>query len=324
MMAARRRSLILQILLLAGMLTLVAFLIAGLVPGSGRRLSHPAIGFIVAEVAVELVAIGCYVAQFHDAFSDRTNPLPLARSAEIAVGELGAFIVVPTGAGGPALRIWALLRSGMPLRVMARRIVVQTAIFNLPYLLTAIVLGATVVLGVGASHAPTLVALAPLAVAAVTIGIVSLLTWFAHRRPAPPKGGWQEIAWESLQAVPEGVRALPRGLRRPILVLGAAAYWGGDCGVLILAFHAAHGSAPIDVIVPAYMLGQLGNTLPLPGGVGGVEPIMLGVMTASGVGAGLGGAAIVFYRLVSLGLQAIGGTIAAALLVRALGRTSVR
>jgi uncharacterized membrane protein YbhN (UPF0104 family) len=66
------------------------------------------------------------------------------------------------------------------------------------------------------------------------------------------------------------------------------------------------------------MLGQLGNTLPLPGGVGGVEPIMLGVMTASGVNLGLGAAAVVLYRFVSLGIQALVGTIAVVALAAAL------
>ncbi len=75
------------------------------------------------------------------------------------------------------------------------------------------------------------------------------------------------------------------------------------------------------------MLGQLGNALPLPGGVGGVggvEPIMLGVLTASGINAGLGGAAIVLYRFVSLGLQTAGGTIAVAFLLRTLGASQRR
>jgi uncharacterized membrane protein YbhN (UPF0104 family) len=67
------------------------------------------------------------------------------------------------------------------------------------------------------------------------------------------------------------------------------------------------------------MLGQLGNTLPLPGGVGGVEPIMLGILTASGVNAGLGGAAIILYRLISLGLQTVLGGVATASLIRSLG-----
>jgi uncharacterized membrane protein YbhN (UPF0104 family) len=192
-------------------------------------------------------------------------------------------------------------------------------IFNAPYLVAALVLGITVALGVSPSHANTAVALAPLGIAAVTIAAIGGLMWYAHARPTGPTHGWRRLAWEALQAVPVAVRGLPAALRKPVLVLGSTAYWAGDCIVLILAFHAAHGSAPVGVIVPAYMLGQLGNALPLPGGVGGVEPIMLGVLTASGVGAGLGGAAIIFARFVSLGMQVAVGTIATVLLLRALG-----
>jgi uncharacterized protein (TIRG00374 family) len=103
--------------------------------------------------------------------------------------------------------------------------------------------------------------------------------------------------------------------------VSATGYWVGDCGVLIAAFHAVHGSAPIGVIVLAYLLGQLGSTLPPPGGVGGVEPIMLGVLTASGVDVGVGAAAILLYRLVSLGLQTVAGAIAVVTLVPALRRS---
>jgi uncharacterized membrane protein YbhN (UPF0104 family) len=90
--------------------------------------------------------------------------------------------------------------------------------------------------------------------------------------------------------------------------------------VLILAFHAVGGAPPIGVIVLAYMLGQLGNALPLPGGVGGTEPIMLGVLTASGVNLAVGAAAVVIYRFISLGLQALGGGVAVAALVRSVRR----
>jgi uncharacterized membrane protein YbhN (UPF0104 family) len=94
--------------------------------------------------------------------------------------------------------------------------------------------------------------------------------------------------------------------------------------VLVLAVHAVHGSAPIAVIVLAYMLGQLGNALPLPGGVGGVEPAMLGVVTSSGVDLGLGAAAVVLYRLVSLGIQSLGGALAVSTLIPALQRDRQR
>jgi uncharacterized membrane protein YbhN (UPF0104 family) len=108
------------------------------------------------------------------------------------------------------------------------------------------------------------------------------------------------------------------------LLLAAVGYWAGDCGVLILAVHAAHGSAPVAIVVLAYMLGQLGNALPLPGGVGAVEPAMLGVLTASGVNVGLGAAAVVLYRFVSVGIQAAAAALAVTALVLALQHPGTR
>jgi uncharacterized protein (TIRG00374 family) len=116
---------------------------------------------------------------------------------------------------------------------------------------------------------------------------------------------------------------LRRSALDPVALLSACAYWAGDCGVLVVAVHAAGGSAPVLVITLAYMLGQLGNLLPLPGGVGGLEPIVAGVLTSSGVGLGLAGAAIVLYRIVSLTLQALAGTIAIVTLTAGAGPEGV-
>jgi len=78
------------------------------------------------------------------------------------------------------------------------------------------------------------------------------------------------------------------------------------------------------VIALAYMLGQLGNALPLPGGVGAVEPAMLGVLTSSGVDLGLGAAAVVLYRFVALGLQSALGAVAVGTLIGSLRRERAR
>ena len=317
----RRRSLLLQTLFVVVLLAALAVAIAGLVPGSGRRLQHAAPGWIGVAVLLELAALLSYAVLFHGVFSYGAYRLGYIRAAQIGLGELGAFVVVPTGAGGPALRIWALMRGEMRFAVVMTRSVIHIAIFNLPYLLAALGLGASVALGIGPGHAPLLVALAPLAVVAVGLMVAAGAIAYSRARPQPPRSRWRRIGWEVMAAVPNGVRELPGRLRRPFLVLSAAGYWACDCAVLVAAFHAAHGSAPIGVIVLAYMLGQLGNALPLPGGVGGTEPIMLGVLTASGVDLGLGAAAILLYRLVSLGLQALAGTVAVATLIPALRRS---
>ncbi|HWC87368.1 MAG TPA: lysylphosphatidylglycerol synthase transmembrane domain-containing protein [Solirubrobacteraceae bacterium] len=317
----RTRSLSLQVILLAIVLGAFAFVVAGLVPGSGARLDHVAVGWIAVEIVAELLACLSYAALFRGVFSCGRYRISFIRSAQISIGELGAFVVVPTGAGGPALRIWALLRSGMPFRTQMVRSVVHAAIFNAPYVLAAIVLGTSVALGVGPGHARLAVALAPLGVVLVTVSIAAGAAVLSRRLRGDPQARWRRIGRDVIEAIPDGVRELPASLRRPGLLLAAAGYWAGDCGVLIVAFHAAHGSAAVGVIVLAYMLGQLGNALPLPGGVGGVEPIMLGVLTASGVDLGLGAAAIILYRFVSLGLQATLGGIAIAGLTASLRRS---
>lgn len=321
-MPARRRgrSVWLQAALLVVLVAAVTVVIAGLIPGSERRIEQVGPGWMVAEVVLELMAIAAYAVLFHGVFSGRGYRLRFVRSAQISTGELGAFAVVPGGVGGPALRIWALIRSGMPFGIVMRRSVVHGAIFNLPYICAAVVLGAIAALGAGAGQAPLAVALAPLAVVILTLVLAAAATLAARRHQDLPNSRWSRIGWEIIQAVPDGLRELPRALRRPLLLASATGYWAGDCGVLVAAFHAVDGSAPVSVIVLAYLLGQLGNALPLPGGVGGVEPIMLGVLTASGVNVGVGAAAILLYRLVSLGLQTLTGAVSVATLVPALRR----
>src|SRR5205085_9211943 len=225
-----------------------------------------------------------------------------------------------TGACGPALILWALLRGGMPFRVVMTRSVVHYGIFNTPYILAAVLLGAGAVVGVGVGHAHSVLALAP---TGVVIVVLSLVIWASRLagRPARSRTRWRRIGREIIEAIPDGAReAIVRVRREPALLVAAIGYWAADCGVLALAFVAAHGSAPIGVIVLAYMLGQLGNALPLPGGVGGVEPALLGVLTSSGVDPALGGAAVVLYRFVSLGIQSAAGSVAIATLIPALSR----
>jgi uncharacterized membrane protein YbhN (UPF0104 family) len=316
----RARSALLQLALLAVLLGGVALVLGGLVPGAGKRLAGASRGWIAVEVVLELAACAGYAALFHGCFSYGAYRVPWLRSSQISIGELGAFAVVPTGIGGPVLRFWALLRGGMPMRTIVVRSVVHAPIFNAPYVAAALVLGLGVALGIGPGHAPLAVALAPLALV-VAVSLLAIAATFASRRPprrSPSR--LRRLGREAIAIVPEGLRETPGRLRNPAAVLGAVTYWVGDCAVLWAAFNAAGAVPPLGVVVLAYMLGQLGNLLPLPGGVGGVEPVMLGVLTASGVSSGLAAAAVVLYRVVALGTQATLGAAAVATLVPALRR----
>ena len=168
----RAHAYAIQAILVCALLAAVVAVFIGLLPGSGSRLGHPAPAWIVAAAGAELASIASYAALFWGSFRVPSEPIGLGRSIQIGVGELAAFVVVPTGLGGPALRIWALMRSGMSYPTIVRRSVIQGVFLNVPYALIAIALGLTVALGVGGSHAPVEVALAPLALTVAGIAIL--------------------------------------------------------------------------------------------------------------------------------------------------------
>jgi uncharacterized membrane protein YbhN (UPF0104 family) len=314
------RSLALRALIVAALFAAVVLLLGALVPGAGDRLSDADPAWLGVAVALELCACAGYAALFHAVFARPPYPMGARRSTEIALAELGGFAVVPAGVGGPAARIWGLRRGGMTWRDLGIRTVAHAPIFNAPYIAAALVLGIGVVVGAGPGDAPLSVALAPAGVVVAGAAIFVAIAAAGRLRRLEGRSGWRRTLRELLLLVPTGLRETPALLRDPRAVLGSVGYWAGDCAVLWASFHAIGAAPPVGVVVLGYMLGQLGNALPLPGGVGGVEPVMLGVLTASGVGAGAGAAAIVCYRAIALGTQAALGAIAFASLAPEIGK----
>ena len=118
-------------------------------------------------------------------------------------------------------------------------------------------------------------------------------------------------AWRAPATAATGVRtALSLVRSRDPCLLGAIAWWGFDIAVLWACFHAFGAAPPQAVIVMAYFVGMLGNMLPLPGGIGGVDGGMIGAFSAFGVaGRGLG-RAVLAYRAFAFWLPTLPGGIA--------------
>ena len=73
----------------------------------------------------------------------------------------------------------------------------------------------------------------------------------------------------------------------------------------------AFGDAPpLAVLIQAFFVGMLGNLLPIPGGVGGVEGGMIGAFAAFGVDAGLAVVAVLVFRAFTFWLPLLPGVIA--------------
>ena len=93
-------------------------------------------------------------------------------------------------------------------------------------------------------------------------------------------------------------------------LLGAPAWWGSDIAVLWATFHAFGTPPPFSVIWMSYFVGTLGNLLPLPGGVGGVDGGMIGSFVAFGVPLSLAVVAVLTYRAISFWLPTVPGLVA--------------
>jgi uncharacterized membrane protein YbhN (UPF0104 family) len=188
------------------------------------------------------------------------------------------------------------------------------------YMAAFVVVGLGLYLGVFPGPAPFAITVGPAIFGAVVIGLFlaiafllgdleGLVTrWTKVEHWAGRAARWL-AALSATASV--GVRTaidLIRG-RDPAL-LGAVGWWGFDIAVLWACFHAFGSAPPKAVIVMAYFVGMLGNTLPLPGGIGGVDGGMIGAFTAFGVNIELSVVSVLAYRAFAFWLPTLPGAVA--------------
>lgn len=258
--------------------------------------------WIAASAVFELTSFAGYVALLWLVGSRASDRLGLRASAEITLGGAAATRLLPTGgAGGAALTLWALRRAGLDTRTAARTLLAFLSVLYSVFLAAIAVTGALLALGAVAGRGP--LALSALPAAAAAAAILAALALAA--RPSPGTMGC-------------GVRdaiALVRG--RDARLLGAPVWWACDAAVLWAMLHALGTPPPLAVVALGYFVGQVANTIPVPGAVSGG---MVGVLLAFGVEADLALAAVLAYRAVAIWLPAPLGLAALAGLRRTVAR----
>jgi uncharacterized membrane protein YbhN (UPF0104 family) len=105
----------------------------------------------------------------------------------------------------------------------------------------------------------------------------------------------------------------------PALLAGTAGYMLFDVAMLGVCF-AAFGNdvPPAGVLLVAYIIGQLGSLIPLPGGIGGVDGGLIGTLVLYGVDPADAAVAVLAYRALVLSIPAVLGLPALAVLRRRL------
>ncbi len=304
--------------------------------GAGKtvhRLEGGDTWWIAIGVCLEILSFAGYVVLFRAVFvrEHEQERLGLRESYLITMAGLAATRLFATaGAGGVVLTAWALRRSGMEARLVACRMVAFMVLLYLVYvgsvLIDGIGLGTGVFSGAG-SFAITFVPAIIAAILLVAAGAMALVPGDIERRLGPWSAGSGRVA--ALVRRMATVPALAAsGIRTAIVLLrskapgllGALAWWGFDICVLWACFHAFGSSPPFPVIWMAYFVGMLGNLLPLPGGLGGVEGGMIGAFAAFGVDLNLAVPAVLAYRAISFWLPTFPGAIAYFQLRRTVAR----
>jgi uncharacterized protein (TIRG00374 family) len=321
-------------LLLLGGLVLAVVAVITLLPGLEglrTRLSGAKPGWLALGVGLKVLSGLGFVAIFRIVFCRR---MTWRISYQIGMSELGANALFPTGgAGGLALGAWALKRGGMPGAEIARR----TAAF---FLLTSVanVVG-VIVVGIGLATrvlpGETNLALTalPAAIAALSIVVFVLAGRAAprlHRRLDRSADGERSrhsmFILKTLVAIADGVNEALALLREanPWLIGGMVAYLVFDIMILWATFRAFGAAPPLAIVWIAYLIGELGGLIPVPGGIGGVDAGLVGAFVLYNVSITSAASAVLAYRAIALWVPAILGSLAFVALRRTLRRESAQ
>jgi uncharacterized protein (TIRG00374 family) len=285
-----------------------------------RRIEDGSPRWIVLAFALTFGMFVGYVEMFRGVFGHHPR-IGRRESYQITMAGLAASrIFAAGGAGGLVLQAWALRQAGMPKRDVADKTISFLVLTYMPYAAAVVVCGFGLRLGIFPGEAPFTMTVIPAVIALIMMALTSLillvptdlqrrLDGFAQRT------GVVGRVTKKLATIPETTSA---GLhdavghlrsRNPAL-LGATLFWAFQIGVLWAAFQAFGQAPPVAVLIQAFFVGMLGNLLPIPGGVGGVEGGMIGAFAAFGVDAGLAVVAVLVFRAFTFWLPLLPGVIA--------------
>jgi uncharacterized membrane protein YbhN (UPF0104 family) len=313
---------------LGGLVVVVALVAVavGSVPGLGtlrHRFAQADLAFFGLICLLKLASCLSNVVAFRDVFCPRMS---WRFSAQLALAEQATNVLVPTGgAGGLALGAWALRQGGMSTEHIGRRSITFFVLTSIPNFAFVAVLGPLLLTGVFSGHIPVVLTLVLSAAAWGAAAVVAMLPRLLARiDPDKTSSALAGRLRSAAVTLDNGIRDTGQLLRSGQwpAIIGAIGYLAFDIAALIAGFAAFGGGLPLAPLIFAYVIGQLGGLIPLPGGVGGTDGGLIGALVLYGSSLSQAAAAVIAYRLFQLGVPSVLGTIAFIRLRRTLSRSS--
>jgi uncharacterized membrane protein YbhN (UPF0104 family) len=260
------------------------------------RAVHADPAWVIAAIVFELASFSAYIALFWHVAGRRSPRIGLRASGEIALASTAATRLLPTaGAGGAALTFWSLRRSGQDNGAATRTLLSFLVVLYSVFLGSIAVAGTLLATGLVPSDVPLELSAVPAGAASVAIAL-ALVFALRHRSESSlePAGRIGKASHALGGAVREAIAIVRRPHAR---LLGALGWWGFDMLVLWGTFHAFGSPPALTVLVLGYFLGQVANTVPLPGAASGG---MVGAFLALGMPAEVVLPAVLAYRAVAI------------------------
>jgi uncharacterized membrane protein YbhN (UPF0104 family) len=288
-----------SVALLAVLLGGLAFAVPGL-RDAIEQTNHVGAAWIALAALLELGSCLGYVVAFHHVFAHTPRRL----AADIALSELAFGAVVPVGgAGGIAIGAWVVNAKGGSLHAFLERSAVLFLLTSAINVATLAVVGALVAAGVLPAPHPLLLGLVPAVVGIVAIAAsLGLAARTSHMTRTDRRLRW-------VRATAQAIEATRRDLVTPRWRLcGAIAYLWLDIAVLWVCLRAVGGAPPVGALTLAYLVGYLGNVLPVPGGIGVLDGGLLGALVLYGAHPATAAAGVLIYHAIALWLPTLLGT----------------
>ncbi len=285
--------------------------------------------YVAIAVPFEILSVAGYVLLFWAVYGAAARrgaqgadtparALTLEESMQLTTSRLALGDTLPGGgATGFAVQFWALSRAGFNAAQISRTTTAFLVLSNTVMTVMIVIVGVLIGVGITAGHLNPLLSWLP--AAAAVIVIVALL-WFARKgrnfvppnadTEKPPTGRfakWRQMARSVMLRLPPGAHDAMQIIRNPRAIIGMLANPGFDFCAFYLGYLSVGEPLPLSIMLMAYFIGQVGSLVPLPGGIGGVQGLAIGVLVVGGAPADIATAGVLVWTGVALGTQIVWG-----------------
>lgn len=308
---------------------LIIFGIIKLVPRIWQDVQEGNPLYVALAVPFEILSVAGYVVLFWAVYGAAARmstqgadtparPLTLKESMQLTTSRLALGDTLPGGgATGFAVQFWALARAGFSAAQISRTTTAFLVLSNTVMTVMIMVLGVLIGAGLVAGDLHPALTWIPAAAAAVVVVVILV---FARKGrtfvpPAPNSrpaftGRFAKVRTllrEVGDRLPPGAYDALRIIRRPAAIGGMVTNPGFDFVAFYLGIASVTEPIALPVMLLAYFIGQVGSLVPLPGGIGGVQGLAIGVLVAGGMEAHYATAGVLVWTGVALGTQIVWG-----------------